>query len=289
VFLATETQVMISGINPFDVSESKDYEEEQAAQAPLWGVWNYFLSHDTLVLWIPSDTIRAVNDQSGPTAAQWMPFAPLSGVFAAPHTDDADMTWHDGTLWYGNARGSDYIYSINASTGAAVDSIYTTRSAYCLEWVDTNLWVSSNGSDGIFNIDTANNTLRNVIYGLGSWPYGMAYHGSVLYVYCNNGNSLYRCDPSGLSVLDSLQMSFWLGGMTSDGSNLWFCSDVGIHRAALVPGKDAAGSQALQVTASYRIPGYRPYGLAFDGTDFWVAVYDNEYRLFIGRVTLPAT
>lgn len=289
VFLATETQIMVGTPEYFDVAVDRDTRQQEQSQMPMFGVWNYHVRNDTLTLWKPDDTILAVANPNAPTAAQWMPSASLTGLLDPPHQRVADMAFHDGSLWYGNARATDYIFRIDPADGGITDSIYSSRSAYALEWEDTSLWISSNGYDRIYNIDTASGAVRRTIMGIGAWAQGIAYTGANLYIGCNNGQSVYQCNPTTQAVLDSVRLPMSPGGMTFDGFSLWLCARGNVYRMAPQVTKTAGiPSPEQEVNKSYRLPGYSVFGLAWDGDALWAAaVRDSDQYAVIGKLIIP--
>jgi hypothetical protein len=226
-------------------------------------VYNYAIDGDTLRLMSPQNTIKLARDASAPTADEWVTPVTPSQEFSAPLNEPLDMAWDGLDLWYGNARESDYIYRINTSSGAVLDSVAVPYEAWTLVWAGSDLWLSHASWMTIMNYDTLSGTTTQTSPSVGNWVKGLAWDGQYLWVGSDGARAVYQYDPSSNTILDTLQLDQPITGMTWANGDLYVCSNGLINLVEISP---------LRVAAVYRVPGWDAQGIAFDGAHFWVSL-----------------
>lgn len=244
VYFVTESQVLLS-----------------------YTAYNVSMSGDTLRLIHVSDTITLARNDTGPTLDDWLAPVVPSTVYNAPIDRAVDIAWHVDRLWYANAYTSDFLYKFNLWLGMADDSLYTTQSAWGICWADDDLWVSSNGSDNIYRIDTLTGSSLHTSPDMGAWLDGIAYDGQYLWTGSNNSRTIYRYDPVADIVTDSFYIDLQIHGMTYYDGYLYACTNGVINRIQMSP---------FEVVAAYRVEGAHIEGISHDGTGFWLAYEDND-------------
>ncbi len=235
-------------------------------------IYNITVHLDTLTLWEPGNVIMAVKSDTIPGADDWVTPLDTLRSFAAPISLAPDMAWHGGYLWFGNGYTSDYLYKIDTATGSAVDSLSTSSYAWSLEWSGDSLWVSSDGSDNIYRIDTITGNILTMSPDMGAWIKGIAWDGEDLWCGSGNARTIYRFNPESDVIIDTFYIDLGVGGMTYDGTYLYACFEGVLNKFSVFP--------EFEVVAAYRLPEHTIYGIAYDGEGYWVtAIYRDEYKI----------
>lgn len=229
--------------------------------------YNYTKKDDTLILTNGQTTMKLLRDDSSPTQNEWVIPITSSYMMDAPIDDGTDITYDGSYLWYGNAYSSDYLYKINPDNGM-VDSISVTQSAWAVESDGASLWVSSNGSNNIYEINATNGSLIGSSIDMGAWIYGIAKDGIYLWCYSNNENTLYKYNPNTDVIISSTVINGGsIHGLAMVGGYLFMSSDGYLHKCSTSP---------LQVESSFQLDGYLIIGIAYDGLSFWASAYNIE-------------
>lgn len=248
IILVTANQIMV------------DAGSNEGQQTPIY---NYAIKGDTLKLSKPQVFISLVKDKTAPDTTAWIKTVTAAVKIKAPIETATDITYDGSLIWYGNGYDSYYIYKINP-TNSSKDSVKVTQYAWAVEADGTNLWLSSNGSSTISKINKSTGATSATSVNMGAWIYGIAKDNNFLWCYSHNENTLYKYNTTDNTIaLSTPTKSYWTG-LAMAGSNLYVASNGILHKCTLSP---------LQGTASFYLPGYYIYGVAYDGTSFWVSAY----------------
>jgi hypothetical protein len=224
-------------------------------------IYNYALHGDTLSLTQPSVKLTLIRDATAPDTSQWIKSLSIAVKTKAPINDLTDITFDGSFLWYGNAYATNYLYKINI-TDFAVDSIPTSESAWAVEASGNSLWVSDDGTDKIYKVDKSTGASTFTSTALGSWIYGIARDNGYLWCYSNNENTLYKYDTTANSVELTTPIDSRWEGLAMANNHLYVACNGILHKCSLSP---------LMGIESFQLPGYYIYGVAYDGSDFWVS------------------
>ncbi|MDE4542252.1 hypothetical protein [Thermoanaerobacterium sp. R66] len=108
-----------------------------------------------------------------------------------------------------------------------------------------------------------------------SWPYGLAWDGTNLWLTGFNTQKIYKLNPSTGAVISSFSSpDSWPYGLAWDGTNLWLA---GVNTQKIYKLNPSTGA----VISSFSSPDSSPYGLAWDGTNLWLAGVNTKkiYKL----------
>ncbi|MDI3311579.1 MAG: hypothetical protein QJR05_09180 [Thermoanaerobacterium sp.] len=108
-----------------------------------------------------------------------------------------------------------------------------------------------------------------------SYPYGLAWDGTNLWLAGGNTQKIYKLNPSTGAVISSFSSpDGYPFGLTWDGTNLWL---VGRNTQKIYKLNPSTGA----VISSFSSPDSAPYGLGWDGTNLWLAGSNTQkiYKL----------
>jgi hypothetical protein len=242
------------------------------------------IKNDTLTLVSPpSSPIVAYKNSSAPSDQAWVKDAVVLDSIPAPIHDNTDITANGNALWYGNARSANHLYKIDLLSRSVDSSLAATLSAWAVEWDGKNLWCSDDGSDMIYKLDSTGAKIATSA-SMGAWIYGIAWDGTVFWCSSNNENAVYRYNPVSNTVLTTLMIGARPSGLAYAGGYVYLCVNGVINKCGTTP---------FNTVASYRIRDTQAFGIAFDGTNFWVSCRvgnadnyaANSYRIY--KVSLP--
>jgi hypothetical protein len=228
-------------------------------------LYNYVLNGDSLILTKPNVRIALVKDNTAPDTTAWIKNLTIVAQTKAPVSEATDLTFDGTDIWYGNGYSSHYLYKIE-TTGFSVDSIPTTEYAWSVEADDTTLWVSSDGSDQVYQVGKNTGNTLFTSTSMGAWIYGIAKDNDFLWCYSGNEKTLYKYNISGNTVDLKVKTESNWEGLAMAGASLYVTANGKLHKCSLSP---------LMQTASFQLPGYYIYGVAYDGASFWVTAYRN--------------
>ncbi len=237
-------------------------------------LYNFKISHDTLYLTRPDNTIIASRTTSAPVVSDWVTELNVSGAFNAPLQLRSDIAYDGGIIWFGNGYDSDYLYKISLLNGS-LDSIPTTQSAWAVERDNTGLWVSNDGYDKVTKISKTTGSTIFTSISLGSWIYAIAWDGQYLWCYSNSENTLYKYDPVGDDIISKITFNnnHEIYGLTYNNGYLYVTFDGDLAKCSLTP---------FKVIETYTLKDYYLYGITYDGTNFWSNAYNtmtNKYLI----------
>ena len=126
-------------------------------------------------------------------------------------------------------------------------------------------------------LDSTGATLSSSVP-MGSWIYGIAWDGTVLWCSSNNASTIYRYNPTSNTVVSTLPVVGGRpAGMAYAGGYVYVCMNGIINKCSTTP---------FNTIASYRIPNAQASGIAFDGANFWVSCeVGNGAKIY--KVALP--
>jgi hypothetical protein len=237
-------------------------------------LYNTRVSNDTLYLTNQDKEIIAVKNQDAPAPEDWTGSISVQKSYPTPVDVLTDIGFDGNSLWYGNGYSSHYLYKMNLANGA-LDSIPTTKYAWSVEFANPYLWVSSNGGSIIYSVDKNNgNDIANSTT-LGPWIYGIAWDGQYFWCYSGNDRTLRKYDPVGDAVVSQVELGSTISahGLAYTNGYLYIVVDGGLAKCSVAP---------FKAVNTYELKGYSLYGVAFDGTSFWVSASDlktNEKKI----------
>jgi hypothetical protein len=239
------------------------FDEGSGGEYSNISIYNYEFNGDTLILTKPLQTIKLVKDKSAPETSDWIKSLEALVKTKAPISDITDIAYDGTYIWYGNAYNSDYLYKINP-TNFTKDSVKITQSAWAIESDGAYLWVSSNGSSTINKLDKSTGGTISTSISMGSWIYGIAKNSNFLWCYSNNEDMLYKYNTNTNTVAENIEVEGNWGGLAFVNNYLYIASDGKINKCTTSP---------LTTTLSFELAGYYIYGIAHDGSNFWVSAY----------------
>jgi YVTN family beta-propeller protein len=155
----------------------------------LPGSGPFWLAFDGQNMWVTDLTAGAVT-RFDPASATVNATVDLGG-YTAPWgiaTDGVNM-------WVANSNGNS-VSKINARTGAVEDTITLGGSPNSVAYDGSWIWVSQANAGTVSVIDPATSTIvRTISTGSGSYPEGLAFDLTNIWVANNDGNSLMRLRP----------------------------------------------------------------------------------------------
>jgi hypothetical protein len=231
---------------------------------PNSSIFNYQVKGDTLKLSNPGQNIILVQDKNSTISASWIKVVASELKYKAPVAEPTDITYDGSLIWYGNGYDTHYLYSLNPANGK-VDSLLVDQYAWSVEADSSNLWVSSDGTDNVTRISKSDGSTITASTSMGAWIYGIALDQDYLWCYSNNERTLYKYKKSDNSVSLSIKISGNWDGLAMANNFLYVAANGKLHKCTTEP---------LSGTASFELPGYYIFGVAYDGSSFWVSAYE---------------
>jgi hypothetical protein len=230
---------------------------------PNISIYNYKLKSDSLLLSNPGQAIKLVRLKNSTVATSWvMKVVPVLS-FRAPVSEPTDIAFDGSLIWYGNGYGSNYLYNLDPLTGKA-DSLLVDQYAWSVEADSSDLWVSNDGSENVYKIRGSDGDLITASATMGAWIYGIARDKEFLWCYSNNERTLYKYSIADNLVLSDTRISGNWDGLAMANNFLYDAANGKLHKCTPDP---------LSGAASYELEGYYIFGVAFDGTSFWVSAF----------------
>ncbi len=230
---------------------------------PNISIYNYKVNGDSLKLSNPQQTITLVKDKNSSIPATWIKETVSELSYRAPVSEPTDITFDGSLLWYGNGYSSPYLHSLDPASGKT-DSLLIQQYAWAVEADGNNLWVGNDGSDNATLVRRSDGSAISSSIALGSWIYGIAKDNDFLWCYSNNEETLYKYSITDNTVLLSTKIVSNWDGMAMANNFLYVAANGKLHKCTTAP---------LSGTASYQLQGYYIFGVAFDGSSFWVSAY----------------
>lgn len=250
ILMVTGNQLMIDNGNP--------------NVYPNISIFNYKVKGDSLKLSNPQQTLTLLKDKNGSTSTTWIKQAIPELKYKAPVSEPTDITFDGSMLWYGNGYNTHYLYNLDPADGKT-DSLLVEQYAWSVEADNDNLWVSNEGSDNATLISKSDGGIITLSAAMGAWMYGIAKDNDFLWCYSNNEETLYKYKIVDNTVsLSTKIVSNW-DGLAMANSYLYVAANGKLHKCITAP---------LAGTASYELQGYYIFGVAYDGSSFWVSAYE---------------
>ena len=230
---------------------------------PNISIYNYVVKSDTLKLSGPEKNINLVRDKNSTVSASWIRKAVPELKYKAPVPEPTDIAFDGSFIWYGNGYSTHYLYSLNPADGKT-DSLLVDQYAWSVEADSNDLWVSNDGSDNVTKIRNSDGSIITASTAMGAWIYGIAKDKDFLWCYSNNERTLYKYKIADNSVLLSTKISGNWDGLAMANNYLYVAANGKLHKCT---------SDPLSGAASYELEGYYIFGVAYDGSSFWVSAY----------------
>jgi len=239
---------------------------------------NYTLDNNTLELTDSSgNTGTFIRTTNAPSSDTWITKIDILTQGDAPWNEDADIAFNGSHILLGNGYEADNIGLINPETFLLDSEIITTQSAFAVEVEkfdvpDKYIFQSSNGSTQFKAYYEDSNAEVFTSMNLGSWIYGLASINSTQ-VWASSGNekSLYLLSYTEVfdqTIERTITLDRAPNGMDYQDSFLYVCSRGNIYKCDV--------SSSFEVLETITVEGYRAFGIAFDGTNFWINASSND-------------
>ena len=168
----------------------------------------------------------------------------------------------DGTNIWLSHNTTDTIYELDAAGNILSSFAAPSTHPAGLTFDGTNLWLVDRSSDVIYELDTAGNILSSFAAPNTS-PSGLTFDGTNLWMVDNSADMIYEIDTSGNPLSSFATPGGSARGLTWDGTSLWLADDAD----QLIYELNTSGA----VLSSFAAPDTGAAGITFDGTDFWHA------------------
>ncbi|HEY4787476.1 MAG TPA: hypothetical protein VIH57_15565 [Bacteroidales bacterium] len=241
------------------------YNPTTSTEATSINIYNYTLKGDTLTLSQPYTRIKLALDKTAPDTSAWIKTLTAQSMTKAPVNEATDITFDGTSIWYGNGYSSHYIYKIDPHS-FSTDSVMVSQYAWAVEADGNNLWLSSDGSSTISEVNKSTGNTITTSIGMGAWIYGIAKDNNFMWCYSDNEDKLYKYNTTTNTVDLTVNLASRWDGMAIAGGYLYVASNGKLNKCTLSP---------LMETSSFELPGYYIFGVAFDGTSFWVSAYQT--------------
>lgn len=240
---------------------------------------NYTLSNDMLELTDSNGNISTFTRvTNAPSSNTWITKIDILTQGDAPWSEDADIAFNGSHILLGNGSEADNIGLINPETFLLDGEITTSQTAFAVEvekldLPDKYIFQSSNGSTQFKAYFEDSNTEAFTSMDLGAWIYGLASINSDL-IWASSGNeqSLYLLNYMNSGVDQTIERTITLDrtpyGMDYQNDFLYICSRGNIYKCDV--------SSSFEVVETIAVEGYRAFGIAFDGTNFWINASPNN-------------
>jgi hypothetical protein len=230
---------------------------------PDFSIYNYKVKGDSLKLSNPQQSVTLVRDNNSSVSTSWIKETFPVLRYRAPVSEPTDIAFYGSLLWYGNGYSSPYLYNMDPAIGKT-DSLLIQQYAWAVEADSTSLWVGNDGSDMVTRIRRSDGGVITSSAAMGSWIYGIAMDKDILWCYSNNEETLYKYSiPDNTVLLSTKIMSNW-DGLAMANNFLYVAANGKLHKCTTIP---------LSGTESFQLQGYYIFGVAYDGSSFWVSAY----------------
>ncbi len=200
-----------------------------------------------------------------------MATTPGDVIKGLPATDyPTGLAWDGRHLWLAD-RDAEYIYAIDVTTGAIVDSVacpafFPTGLAYG----DGCLWIAGYYEDMIYKLDLKSRKVVNTLSAPSSQALGLAWQDGYLWAIDAAKDELVKLATDDGTPIASLKAPSSLSnGLTWDGTYLWVSDR---YRDRLYMVEPVHGWVIMRLEA----PGPYAFGLAWDGNSLWNVDYETD-------------
>ncbi|VAW14664.1 hypothetical protein MNBD_BACTEROID03-625 [hydrothermal vent metagenome] len=249
-------------------------------------IYNYTLAEDTLILENASGkTIELIRNNNIPEVSDWFEELTILSEGPAPWVEDVDIAYNGTHIVYGNGRESETIGLVNTDNFNLDGEITTTHNAFVVEVEkgdasDRSIFQGNDGRDTFYAYTENTNTFVFKSPELGAWIKGLAsIDGENIWVSSGNEQQLYHYNYSNQEIVQTIDLDFKPQGLDYQGGFLYVSDGAKIHKCQTSP--------TLKPVKSYGIKNHRIYGIAYDGTNFWISAWVNgSYKLIKTDLTL---
>lgn len=192
-----------------------------------------------------------------------------------------DMCFDGENLWVLEVdTGSKSICKVDEGNGNVMETFSVPEAIYNpngLTWDGSNLWCV--GDDNLYKLDNSCSVESSVPFEEGGWY--LAYVSGSLWSIVSGGfmffeDELSRVNPSNGNIESSFDFySRNLGGLASDGTNLWVSFSYDQYDWNVIQKLDLEGN----VIEQYNSPCYTPGVLACDGSSFLYCIGSDAYSI----------
>ncbi len=235
-------------------------------------LYNFSIVGPELRLTNTTQTIVCTKNPSSPDASAWVSAVTKIDSMLAPTDQLTDIAATSQYLWYGNAYSSVrrlHRIDIGTRTEAPLPTATDfTQYSFALEFANGSLWTGSNGGSELYKVNTTTGVATAVAgVTFGPWLNGIAWDGQLLWCASSNNQTIYKYNPTTNAITGTFS-DIRVEGMAFVGTTLYMCKSGIINKCTSSP---------LRATAAYRIPGVYIGGIAYDGTNFWLATRSGSY------------
>ncbi len=242
-------------------------------------IYNYTLAEDTLILEnATGKTIELIRNNSIPGVSDWFEELTILSEGPAPWEETVDIAYNGTHIVYGNGRASETIGLVNPDNFNLDGEITTTHSAYAVEVEkrdasDRYIFQGDNGFGKIYAYTENTNAFVFKSLDLGAWIYGLAsIDDENIWASSGNERQLYLYNYSSQEIIQTIDLDFKPRGLDYQGGFLYVSDGTKIHKCQTIP--------TFKPLESYGIKNHRIYGIAYDGTNFWLnGRVNGSYKL----------
>jgi len=230
-------------------------------------IWNYSIAGNQLTLTNVDKKITAVRNDSIPEETEWIKSPAILDSIVSFNFGSGDITSDGTNIWV--PRGH-YLLKVKPHTADTAGMYFSLPFyTYAVEWDGMSLWCHDDDQKKIKKINPADGSILFISRELPDYIRGIAFDGSSFWLSGYYPSPTYKYDPVSNSIVDSLP-NFNEGALAFGRGHLYYIASGNIHKASLNP---------FNVVTAYEIPGRYLYGIAFDGTDFWVSTSNTLYKV----------
>jgi YVTN family beta-propeller protein len=215
------------------------------------------------------------------------------------------VAFDGSSIWVSNS-GNNNVSKIRASDGTVLGTFPVGPNPSQVEFDGANIWVANFGSNTVTKLSANNGSVLATIT-VGNNPWGLAFDGTNIWVACYGSSMVYKLRATNGQILGTVSAANPLG-LAFDGTNIWAANNLyqgkatkiagtgtpqvmGEFPAGVFPGNIAFDGSSIWVNNSGdgSLTRFRPSdgfrlgthpvgfgnvnggGLAFDGTNLWLA------------------
>lgn len=236
---------------------------------------NYTLTENNLTLIQSSgDTTVFSRETASVDVDGWIQDISVIEEGNAPWESQVDIAFNGTHILFGNGYATNTIGFINTNTFAIDSELITVESAFAVEvekWTGANRYIfqSDNGFSAYTAYREDTGDLGFTSMEIGSWIYGLASIDSEqIWVASNNNRALYLHNYLVNNIEQTILLDRSVGGLDYQDGYLYVCSNGNVYKCQTSP--------SFEVVENISLDGYNVYGIAFDGTNFWLHAYPTN-------------
>lgn len=250
-------------------------------------IYQYIIDGETLTITDgDSNTSQYQKNNSAPNTDDWVQQLSILNQGEAPWEGAVDIafTYDKTKIVYGMNASATYIPLLSPETFEEVGQITAVSEARVVEiekYNDPDRYIfQSSGDSDLISYYTVNNGIYAGNIEIASEISGLAsVDEAQIWISENNDWKLRLYDYNSDVVVNEIQLDRQTYGLDYQGDYLFISDATSFHKCQINPD--------FQVMDSYSIPDTQIFGIAFDGTNFWVSGYNNNaYKLIKTNLTL---